>query len=449
MRLGLVVDLLARIFSVRAAHWKEHGLQINNQVPKDEREELFRLLPGLHVAAIELVLATMERFQHTIDSTCQPLLSYVVDALLSERRHVGMRTVGYIYLACVLDLHGASYEKQDIADIEPIIKNCCQELLPLDDSSTPGSTVASGKIAGAAGDMSLQHSKGGSSHPTALTDLHAAASSLLPLCLSKLNAAYIPGKLRALMDRTAVLTQHKDALVASVLNPSPKTASSGIETSLLPLLVKQYPDQPEVEAVLRPRMPVIPASKRRNTDGETDEEEDEDESLVEEIEIDQESERQTVPDGNNDAQPTDGLLSALGQNTESDDIDRSTVPTHRSTNDRSASEKRRAEEQPQLERSPKRNQPLPVAETLLPNAPDSLPGPDPVSVGANVPATVVTEQPPSSFVTAPEPSQQQQSDAESQSAVAANKDAAQGDADSDFDENDLPPLTMESSDAEE
>ncbi|KAI6866720.1 hypothetical protein KC334_g19688, partial [Hortaea werneckii] len=222
---------------------------------------------------------------------------------------------------------------------------------------------------------------------------------------------------------------------------------------LLPLLVKQYPDQPEVEAVLRPRMPVIAANKRRNTDGEMDEEEDEDESLVEEIEIDQESERQTVPDGNNDAQPTDGLLSALGQNTESNDIDRSTLPTHRSTNDRSASEKRRAEEQPQLERSPKRNQPLPVAETLLPNAPDSLPGPDPVSMGANVPATIVTEQPPSSFVTAPEPSQQQQSDAVSQSAVAGshsvNQNAAQGDAESDFDENDLPPLTMESSDAEE
>ncbi|GAB1737810.1 hypothetical protein NU219Hw_g2291t1 [Hortaea werneckii] len=453
MRLGLVVDLLARIFSVRAAHGKELGLQINNQVPKDEREELFRLLPGLHVAAIELILAIMDRFQHTIDSTCQPLLSHVVDALLSERRHVGMRAVGYIYLACVLDLHGASYAKQDIADIEPIIKSCCQELLPLDDSNTPGSTVASGKTAGAAGDMSLQHSKGGSSHPTAQTDLQAAASSLLPLCLSKLNAAYIPGKLRALMDRTAVLTQHKDALVASVLNPSPKTASSGIDTSLLPLLAKQYPVQPEAEAVLRPRMPVIPANKRRNTDGETDEEEDEDESLVEEIEIDQESERQNIPGVNDDAQPTDGLLSALGQDTASNDIAHSTAPTYHSTNDRSASEKRRAEEQPQLERSPKRNQPLPVAETLLPNAPESLPGPDPVSIGANVPATIVTEQPPSSFVTAPEPSQQQQSDAGAQSAVGAshsvNQNAAQGEAESDFDENDLPPLTMESSDAEE
>ncbi|RMZ15144.1 hypothetical protein D0860_01814 [Hortaea werneckii] len=453
MRLGLVVDLLARIFSVRAAYGKEHGLQINNQIPKDERDELFRLLPSLHVAAIELVLAIMERFQHTIDSTCQPLLSYVVDAFLSERRHVGMRTVGYIYLACFLDLHGASFEKQDIADVESIIKSCCQELLPSDDSTTPGSTVASGKIAGAAGDMGLQHSKSGSSHPTALTDLHAAATSLLPLCLSRLNAVYIPGKLRALMDRTAILTRHKDAMVASVLNPSPKTAGSGIETSLLPLLTKQYPNEPEVEAVLRPRMPVILANKRGNPEDEMDEEEGEDESLVEEIEIDQRSERQTTPDANNDAQPTDGLLSALGQNTESNDIRHSTAPTHHSTTDRSASEKRRAEEQPQLERSPKRNQPLPVAETLLPNAPDSLPGPDPVSMGANVPATIVTEQPPSSFVTAPEPSQQQQSDAASQSAVAAsqavNNNAAQGDAESDFDENDLPPLTMDSSDAEE
>ncbi|KAI7462884.1 hypothetical protein KC351_g16145 [Hortaea werneckii] len=453
MRLGLVVDLLTRIFSVRAAYGKEHGLQINNQIPKDERDELFRLLPGLHVAAIELVLAIMERFQHTIDSTCQPLLSYVIDAFLSERRHVGMRTVGYIYLACVLDLHGASFEKQDIADVESIIKSCCQELLPSDDSTTPGSTVASGKIAGAAGDMGLQHSRSGMSHPTALTNLHAAATSLIPLCLSRLNAAYIPGKLRALMDRTAILTRHKDAMVASVLNPSPKTAESGIETSLLPLLAKQYPNEPEVEAVLRPRMPVILANKRRNPDDEMDEEEDEDESLVEEIEVDQESERQTTPDATNDAQPTDGLLSALGQNTEGNDIAHSTAPTHHSSKDRSATEKRRAEEQPQLERSPKRNQPMLVAETLLPNAPDSLPGPDPVSIGSNVPATIVTEQPPSSFVTAPEPSQQQQSDAASQSAVAASQavsnNAAQGDAESDFDENDLPPLTMESSDAEE
>ncbi|GAB1731158.1 hypothetical protein NU195Hw_g8266t1 [Hortaea werneckii] len=453
MRLGLVVDLLARIFSVRAAYGKEHGLQINNQIPKDERDELFRLLPGLHVAAMALVLAILERFQHAVDSTCQSLLSYVVDAFLSERAHVGMRTASYTYLASVLYLHGPGYEKQDIADMEPIIKSCCQELLPPDDSSTPGSTVASGKTAGVAGDMSLQHFKSGSGHPTALTDLQAAANSLLPLCLSKLNAACIPGKLRALMDRTAVLTQHKDAMVASVLNPSPKTAGSGIGTSLLPLLAKQYPNEPEVEAVLRPRMPVILSNKRRNPDEEMDEEEDDDESLVEEIEIDQESERQTTPDATNDAQPTDGLLSALGQNTESNDIPHSTAPTHHSNTDRSASEKRRAEEQPQLERSPKRNQPLPVAETLLPNAPDSLPGPDPVSMGANVPATIVTEQPPSSFVTAPEPSQQQQSDAAWQRAVAAsqavNNDAAQGDAESDFDENDLPPLTMESSDAEE
>merc|ERR1712130_81042 len=110
------------------------------------------------------------------------------------------------------------------------------------------------------------------------------------------------------------------------------------------------------------------ANKRRNTDDEIDEEEDEDESVVEEIEIEQGNEHQTMLDANDDAQPTDGLLSALGQNTVTNDIAHS---THRSINDRSASEKRRAEEQPQLERSPKRNQPLPVAETLLPNAPDS------------------------------------------------------------------------------
>lgn len=87
--------------------------------------------------------------------------------------------------------------------------------------------------------------------PTQYAGLHAAASDLLTVLLSTLPASLISIPVRTEMDRVAVLTRHRDALLASVLNPRL------YKPSLLPILGSFYPDNPAIEGLLRPRMPTI------------------------------------------------------------------------------------------------------------------------------------------------------------------------------------------------
>jgi hypothetical protein len=96
------------------------------------------------------------------------------------------------------------------------------------------------------------------------------------------------------MDRTAILTNHTDALAASVLNPAPQKAS------LLPFLSALAPDNSVTEAILRPRMPVILCGKLEGAatvevEDEDMEKEEDDDDGVEAADI--EDEEQQRPSG--------------------------------------------------------------------------------------------------------------------------------------------------------
>jgi len=160
---------------------------------------------------------------------------------------------------------------------------------------------------------------------------------------------------------------------------------------------------------------------------------------------------------NEDDEPTAGLLSALVQQDQASALQEgkddlySVSPqpeVHRTgiaSSERNI-EKRTAEEQFNTERAAKRVRPSTVAEAVLSNTSESLPGPDPVTDVTGVPATVMIDQPTSSFVTAPEPSQQaaaeQAAPGEARASVyaAPSTEGDAGDDDSDFE---MPPLTME------
>ena len=469
VRLGQVVDLLVRVFSVRKG-----AMQTNNEVSKEEREAMLSDLPSVHVAAMRLVEAILRRFGSASASIVQPLLTDIISVFGAERSNVTLRTATYAVLTTVLHLQGPSMQRHDVVDVECIVKACCQDLLPTNEAvaSVPSANVngAYGKQSLASNDLNLQASCVKASRPTSLTGLQKAAEALLPVCLSKLNPAYVPGRLRVFMDRTAILTEHKDALIASVLSPPLKGSTDIMQTSLLPLLARQHALAPEVEALLRPRLPVIKTGHAAAREDAEEDDEDEDDMVngVADGYVDQEDE---AADGAQDGlEPTDGLLSALGQTedvAESEDL-YSASPMRHSVEDTSGgasttqapaasaanappSEKRRADAAPDNQRSAKRVQASPVAETLLPNAADSLPGLDLVTAQSHVPATVVAEQPPSSFVTAPEPSQQSIT-LPSAPVEPSSAGTAQGSAyvasDDDMSDSEIPQLTMELSDEE-
>ena len=169
-------------------------------------------------------------------------------------------------LAHILSLAGPSLPRSSVVSLRGVIKKCCEDLLPSSDApirtstsndkekvkiliSTKSSTNAD---AFARSSESIDRAK--VKGPAELT---AAAWELLPILLSKVPTQFVKFSLRAQMDRTAILTGHKTAMLASVLSiPQGKSDGKAI-SSILPHLARAYGEDLEVEALLRPRMPVL------------------------------------------------------------------------------------------------------------------------------------------------------------------------------------------------
>ncbi|TKA67844.1 hypothetical protein B0A55_09126 [Friedmanniomyces simplex] len=442
VRLGLLVDLLTRLFSLRTPLGKQITLKPNQQVSKDEREALFAVLPGVHLAALDLTRSILLRFGTTAASLTQPLLAQITWLFQAEAADSGVRTAIYGALADVLELQGSSLSRGDVADVESIVKACCRDLLPSDEITSMAKGAAPAKSSQNAV-LGLQSTKG--TFTNAAATLRLAAEALLPLCFSQIASTHIPGRLRTLMERTAILTQHKDALVASVLNPAPNGSRTKMQPSLLPLLAKQYPHSAEVEALLRPRMPVIKTGRSGA---------DEDEEEYGDVPSPFANGHEEATDGaHDDDEPSNGLLDPGGENhglaNDEDLYSASPKRQGEAAGSEAAQDKRKiADSDINNEHSAKRVRASPVTEILLPGTADSVSDPDRSIAHSSLPVPVTQDPPSSSFVTAMEPSQQAAAAAAPVSlqakAVVASYNAGDmvdiGSEGSDFE---MPPLTME------
>jgi len=91
------------------------------------------------------------------------------------------------------------------------------------------------------------------------------------------------------MDRTAVLSRHKDAVLASTLNHTSTAKAARKGNSLLPLLAREYASDASVEALLRPRMPILQTGRKATATETETEAMDEDEESASEAEDDEEN----------------------------------------------------------------------------------------------------------------------------------------------------------------
>jgi pre-rRNA-processing protein RIX1 len=112
-------------------------------------------------------------------------------------------------------------------------------------------------------------------------DLQQNASGLLQAVLVSIPAELLPPSTRAEIDRTIILTSDKDAMLASVLNPVPAIKGRGAGSSIIPFLVRTYGEQMEVEALIRPRMPVLMTAPE--LDAYVDEDQEEDEEMADNV----------------------------------------------------------------------------------------------------------------------------------------------------------------------
>ncbi|KAF8543789.1 rRNA processing/ribosome biogenesis-domain-containing protein [Trichophaea hybrida] len=277
--LAQLIDATSRIFAITIA-----SATPNPAVEKGHRETLFSLLPSIHTAALNLL--------DTIALRLQGLLLPFVPALLEQTAYVhaeiswsaDIRVAVYTLTNTLLAFSGPALAKATIDALHPVFSVCCDDLLPPPPPPPPPPTKKQKQTAHADLLMAASTPRDIFSPPA----LASAASTLLATSLAKMQPQLLRAEVRAKMERTAVITGNKEALLAAVLFPR-VAARCGV----LPHLVRGGVGLVE-EAVVRPRMPVVwtgPSRKevRRQIEEEKEAREEEEmrevEPDVEEMEV--------------------------------------------------------------------------------------------------------------------------------------------------------------------
>ncbi|KAI9771564.1 MAG: hypothetical protein M1835_006410 [Candelina submexicana] len=284
MRADYVMDLLARIYSLTVPPDNEGwqaGVGTNPEIGREEREALWSRIPDVHVAAMGLLLAIIRRLDKAFVPMAQGSLEQVVWVFKAEHWSPSIRTSTYTVLRELLKLIGPSLPKSVL--LSRVIQSCCEDLLPSPTSteqaaSSKETNSAQNSISFANADSYLKSSAGSpKQHRRGLPGLVAAASHLLPHFLTDLPVNFLSFPLRSQIDRTAILVQHDEAMLASVLNPPPVKKGGKVVSSILPFLARSNHNHVATESILRPRMPIIKCRSILGIDIESDTEDDEDE----------------------------------------------------------------------------------------------------------------------------------------------------------------------------
>lgn len=245
--LGDLLDLTSRISLVTLPS-SDDSVDLNPAIGRDEKAELWTVLPDIHTAALRLHLALITR----LESNALPLSTDIIDQatrIFKSSHHLPtVRSPAYTLLASLLLLSGPSLPKLTVDTLLPLLHACCHDALPPQTTTTPSPAKPKDPSSSNA-DAFLTASPSTNPLPTATPAPHqSAAARLLPVLFSHLPQRQLTPDARALLDRTAVLAASKPALVASVLHPY-KDARGRYYPSLLPFLVRQFPRDQEVEVL--------------------------------------------------------------------------------------------------------------------------------------------------------------------------------------------------------
>ena len=274
-----IMALIDRVLSVFPPS-KGKGTQIRPEIGRDEREGLWAGLPRLHVSAMEVLSLMITRLGVSFGAMAHGVLEQSFWVLESEGCHTNVRRTAYQIISKIFEVFGPSLPKPCAISLSRCVKMCCEDLLtqnetPKQDGGPPNSKKFFTRAASSSNANSyLQFSDTGNTELRIPADVLAAARKLLPLTLTSLPNGFLSFSLRCLIDRTAILSNNKEAMLGSVMNPAEKQKGGNRSGSILPMLVRAYPEACEVEALLRPQMPIL-RSKRRDEEQDMSEEEDE------------------------------------------------------------------------------------------------------------------------------------------------------------------------------
>ncbi|KAF5623767.1 hypothetical protein F25303_11666 [Fusarium sp. NRRL 25303] len=243
--------LIARL-SPKSQTW-DQALQTNAAIAREEKDELWAALPDIHIAALRLIEALFQRLGQNAVSIAPGILDHLVRVFKSGINLPTVRTTGYTVLKEILLISGPTLSKPSVGSLDPVFGACCRDLQQdaghLKEAEKPAATGTDSKknSIAANADLFLQPQAAAVVSTLSLEPKHkAAAANLLPVILSKVPQRHLKASLRGLVDQTAILTNSRDAMLASVLNPY-KDQRGRVYPSILPHLTQQFPDDKGLE----------------------------------------------------------------------------------------------------------------------------------------------------------------------------------------------------------
>lgn len=268
--LATITDLVVRICSLvvpvetRSSKSKSEAtrssLRTNDQVSQTERDALLVGLPHIHTLAMELISALIARLNGSSKPLHDVFLDQIVWVFQREKFNHDLRAACYTALTRILRQSGTCFSKSTIQQLTLILNTCCEDMLASPTSLlSPNEKGTNGLTADSLTALAKPATSSSKPETSHIADpLTSAASELLVTALGSIMPTAFPNRLRTTLDRTAILTQKKDAMLASILNPPmPVSGSAAVPTSILPFLARAAPESLEAEALLRPRLPAI------------------------------------------------------------------------------------------------------------------------------------------------------------------------------------------------
>ena len=261
--LGSIFDVITRLLSLQmpsssSVQKSERG-RLHPAIDRDEKDGLWCGLPQIYVAALQVVDIMAQRLEEGFMPMAQGSLDQVAWVFASGKHAPDFRLVIYQVVGKLLSLSGPGLDKAQASALFSIVRSACDDA---QGERLGGPNAAVGTSALGAGNISKSSPAGPMPQsPLQLgkkDGLCEAANAALPIFMSHIPQEHVDICLRSLMERTAILTHNKEAMLASVLHPFLGRGAKAMP-SIVPHLTRAFPHDAVTEMLLRPRMPLVPA----------------------------------------------------------------------------------------------------------------------------------------------------------------------------------------------
>ena len=278
---GNILNLVDRILSI-SPPGNGRNPRVRPEIGRDEREGLWVGLPGLQASALGVCSLMISRMGHGSAAIACTILEQLLWTFESQYANDSLRKTAYALTSQILSTAGLTLPKTYAISLSRCIRMCCEDLLPSTESHLQGgqaafsdtTKAANGVTLSANADSYLKSANNRVDLSVTSAEVHQAARELLMSALTNLPNDFLPFSLRCQIDRTAIITDNREVMLASVMNPISKRRGQKQTSSILPLLARAHSEALPVEALLRPQMPPIQFRQSDASVLESDEEGD-------------------------------------------------------------------------------------------------------------------------------------------------------------------------------